>query len=293
MRARRARRGAGLGLVLSLIFAADGAGALPPVWTVRGERGQLVLFGSIHLLPRGVNWRPAALDAALVRAAALWFELPIDQKTDETALRLADRRGRLAPGDSLWARLNPGQRDSVERAAASVDIAPAALTPLRPWRAELALSLAQDARDGALAAAGVEAQIQNDAPPSADRHALERVEQQIGFLAGGAEGEQIASLEETAREMTTDPDLYGRTVREWLAGDLAGLRRDDLDPLKTAAPAAYRRLIVERNRRWAPVLARLARAPGVTVVVVGVGHLIGPEGLPALLRARGLVVDGP
>jgi uncharacterized protein YbaP (TraB family) len=29
------------------------------------------------------------------------------------------------------------------------------------------------------------------------------------------------------------------------------------------------------------------------VVVVGVGHLIGPGGVPALLRERGFSVDGP
>ena len=32
---------------------------------------------------------------------------------------------------------------------------------------------------------------------------------------------------------------------------------------------------------------------GLTVVVVGVGHLVGPGGLPAMLRARGFKVEGP
>ena len=57
----------------------------------------------------------------------------------------------------------------------------------------------------------------------------------------------------------------------------------------------YERLIAGRNRHWAETAApSAAEAPGeTTVVVVGVGHLVGPEGLPALLRGRGLEVEGP
>lgn len=281
-------------LVGTLALALARAQAQPAMWTVHGPRGEVVLFGSVHLLPGGLDWRPAALDRALARADDLWFELPRDQATDDDAFRLTLSQGALPRGDSLWAHLTPSQRDRVERAAAGVGLAPAILAPLRPWMAELTLSLAEDARAGAVAAEGVEARLQADAPPAAHRHALETVRQQVGFLAGSRLADQIASLDETAREMIADGDLYPRLVRDWMAADLVAIQRDALDPLATAAPAIYRRLIVDRNRRWARLLARVAREqPGVTVVVVGAGHLAGPGGVPALLRADGLRVEGP
>ncbi len=278
----------------TLILAFGQAHGQPAVWTVKGQHGEVVLFGSVHLLPGGLDWRPAALDRDLARADNLWFELPLDQATDDDARRITLRQGALPPGDSLWAHLTASQRARVERAATGVGVPPAVLTPLRPWMAELTLSLADDARTGAVAAQGVEARLQADAPPTARRHALETVRQQVGFLAGAALGDQIASLDETAREMTVDGDLYARIVREWMAADMDGLQRDALDPLISSAPAIYRRLIVDRNRRWARVLARVVKDDrGVTVVVVGAGHLVGPAGVPALLRARGLRVEGP
>jgi uncharacterized protein YbaP (TraB family) len=266
----------------------------PAVWIIHGPHREVVLFGSVHLLPGGLDWRPPALDRALARADDVWFELPLDQATEEDARRLTFRKGALPVGDNLWAHLTAAQTDRVEQAAADVGLPRAVLTPLRPWMAELTLSLAEDARAGALAAEGVEQRLQADAPPAARRHALESVRQQVDFLAESRLGDQIASLDETAREMTADGDLYARIVRDWMAADVMAIQHDALDPLASSAPAIYRRLIVDRNRRWARRLAQLAKGQrGVTVVVVGAGHLVGPAGVPSLLRARGLLVEGP
>ncbi len=285
------RRAAVLAVALSLLAGA--ARAAPPVWTIHGSRGVVVVFGSVHLLPKGLDWRPPALEDALARAGDLWFELPIDQATDAAAARLTNRLGRLPPGDSLWSHVTADQHARLEAAAEIVGLDPRILTPLRPWMAEIALELAADTRSGGLVSEGVETRIQDEAPSGARRHGLETAAQQIGFLAGSAPADQIASLDETARQLIADGSTYDRTVRAWMAGDIVGLRRDDLVPLEAVAPAIYRRLIAERNRRWARIIRRLARNPGVTVVVVGAGHLIGPDGVPALLRADGLVVDGP
>ena len=280
------------GVVAALV--AGGARSQPAMWTVHGGRGEVVLFGSVHLLPPGLSWRSPALDRVLARAGDIWFELPISQATDDAARRLIAREAPLPKGDTLWAHLAPAQAERVRRAAAEVGLDPDAFTALRPWMAEITLSLAEDARYGARATEGVEARLQADAPPTARRHALETVRLQVAILAGAPLPDQVASLDESAREVIEGGDLYDRTLRAWLVGDLAQVAHEDLDPLAAAAPVVYRRLIVDRNRRWAEILSRVARGTrGLTLVVVGAGHLIGPAGVPALLRAQGLAVDGP
>ena len=52
----------------AVLALAGPARADPPMWVVRDADSELVLFGSVHLLPPGLAWRTAALDAALGRA---------------------------------------------------------------------------------------------------------------------------------------------------------------------------------------------------------------------------------
>ena len=276
-----------------VLFAAPAALAKPPVWVVHAGATKIVLFGSIHLLPAGLDWRPPELDAALAEASELWFELPIDAATNEEAAQQSLVRGALPKGKSLIAMMTPDQARHLVDAGVSLNCAPEALDRMQPWMADLTLSIAEDARVGASASDGVEGQVQASTPLTTRRRAFETASQQIGFLAGTPVKDQIASLNWTVSEIQQDPTSYRRVVDEWMSGDLAGLEHDALDPLRQVSPKLFARLIAARNRHWASVLQARLKQPGSVVVVVGVGHLIGPGGVPALLRAKGYQVDGP
>ena len=291
----RLRVFAALGLACAVALGqTGGALAKPPVWIVRSHGARLVLFGSIHLLPAGLDWRSAALDDALASADALWTELPLTVDADNEGDRAATRRGRLPPGESLLTMLGPDQAQKLRRIATRLHLSIDALDQMQPWMAEVTISVADDAADGASAFNGVEDQIQAIVPLTARRGSFETADEQIDFLAGAPLNDQVASLGWAMHEVEDDPATYRRAVDEWMGADLAGLERDALDPLRRISPVLYRRLIADRNHRWARSMRRLFGRPGeTTVVVVGVGHLIGPDGLPTLLRAEGLKVDGP
>ena len=56
---------AGAAFVLALILAPAAATALPPVWVIKDKDSTITLFGSVHVLPPGVDWRPSTLKSAL------------------------------------------------------------------------------------------------------------------------------------------------------------------------------------------------------------------------------------
>jgi len=289
---RRMSRVASLVLAAVTILsalAARPAAAEPAMWTIRDSDSTIVLFGSVHLLPEGLKWRTPALDAALAAADDIWFETPTEG--GESAM-LARRYGTLPAGDSLTARLTPKGRERLERLADRYGLSPAALDGSRPWLVDLTLSVAALVAEGAIADAGVERTLA-DAAPGAKRRYFETPEEQIGFLAGAPEADQLLSLEETLRQLDEEPTVFAELIRAWVQGDQAGLERLGVTPIRKLSPVLYERLLAGRNRRWAEAIIERLAGSGESVIVVGAGHLTGPDSVPALLRAKGIRVEGP
>lgn len=278
---------------IAALFAATAAQAQPPVWVVRDHDSELVLFGSVHVLPKGLAWRPPALLRALQSADDLWFELPIDATTEADAARVASEKGVLPPGQSLFTLLAEPDSKRLVKVARDYGVEPALLDRLQPWLAEVALTAAAYRKGGAAGDDGVEKAVAADAPASAERRAFETPEEQIAILADTPRHEQIASLTQTIEDMESAPDEYATLVRAWMDGDLAALDREALQPMRKTSPGLFRRLVTERNQRWTAALDARLKGRGRTVVVVGVGHLIGPGGVPQRLRALGYQVEGP
>ena len=147
-------------------------------------------------------------------------------------------------------------------------------------------------QQGASVDSGVE-RILAGAAPTAARKAFETSTQQIAFFADAPLADQLASLEDTLEQLDEDPGFYDRLIAAWARGDTAALVTMGLTPMKQVSLYLYDQLIVQRNRRWADTIASRMAGSGETVIVVGVGHLVGPDSVPALLRARGFTVEGP
>jgi uncharacterized protein YbaP (TraB family) len=292
MNAFRWARTAGLGL-LAAALAATAVLAKPPLWVVRDHDSEMVLFGSVHVLPPGLDWEPAPLRRALAGADDVWFELPVDPVTEAQTAQLAVQLGGLPPDKSLFKLLSADDAARLARVAAAYDTSPMLLDRLQPWLAEIVLADAAYRRAGADTGSGVEQALAAQVPPGARRRAFETPEAQLKIFAETPRGEQVASLRQTLKDLETDPGEYAELIKAWMAGDVAGLDREALVPMRQASPDFFRRIVTDRNAAWLTALRTRLKGHGRTVVVVGVGHLVGAGGLPARLRALGYSVQGP
>lgn len=97
--------------------------------------------------------------------------------------------------------------------------------------------------------------------------------------------DQLENLDETTAKGEALADAYEN-------GDLPTVEAATFDPAEMRRfPLVYRRLFDDRNRRWLPTLETVLRRHHA-FVAVGLGHLIGQNGLLRLLAAKGYRV-GP
>ena len=282
----------------ALAGTATFARADPPLWRVIGPHAQVDLFGSIHLLSDATHWRTPALEAELAKADAVWFEIPLGAAAQADAVAMLQAKGLLPAGQTLSGLLSPALNARVLALAAKEGLAPAVLERMKPWLAELELTIVFYQRQGYREDLGVESQIDAAAPAGAPRGAFETLAEQVDLFADAPVADQVASIKETLDEIDADPGIFNRAADAWRRGDVKGVEREVIAPMRKEDEALYRRVLVDRNRRFAARIEQMVQGGqpqgGKRVfVVVGVGHLVGPDGVPAMLRRDGLKVEGP
>ncbi|HEY9218651.1 MAG TPA: TraB/GumN family protein, partial [Phenylobacterium sp.] len=96
---------AGVSIGLGL---AGPAAAAPAMWVVRDADSEIFLFGTMHALKPGLDWRTPAYDAAYAKAKAVWFEAEADP-IDPAQIRDLIARYGVDPDQPLSRKLSARQ----------------------------------------------------------------------------------------------------------------------------------------------------------------------------------------
>ena len=258
----------------------------PALWEVTGANGeQAWLLGTIHALPEPVNWRSAEVDRALNGSDRLLLE--VAAIGDGTATRAVFQRLASSPGlPPLVQRLPPQARPALQRILADQGADPAQLDGLETWAATLSLN--QLLADTDNAANGIDRAILRAAPGKRIDE-FEGAERQFAIFDTLPEADQRAMLLATVSGAADAGAETARLAVMWSNGEVAGMAEATRSGL-LADPELRQALLTGRNQAWATSLQQRLRKGERPLVAVGAAHLVGPEGLPALLAAQGWTV---
>jgi uncharacterized protein len=261
------------------------------LWKVEAPGGAVAyLLGSLHVLAADSYPLPAAIEKAFAESKTLVEEVDLDEISDPLAMMGALAKAMLTDGQTLDKIVAPSTYDDVKKRADDVGLPMLALDRMKPWLVAVTLMAPTLQSAGFKPEFGVDRHFFDRARERGmKRQALETVAYQLDRFDAMPLPVQEALLKTTISDLDTQVNDVKQMVRAWSAGDVAAVEKLTLTSFKDS-PELYKRLLVERNQNWVPHVEKCLAGNAGCFVVVGAAHLVGRDGLPALLAKKGLKV---
>jgi uncharacterized protein YbaP (TraB family) len=290
-RCTRNRRLVSLVLFLSALFVPALAHAEPAIWVVKGPHATVYLFGTIHALQKGDVWHSPKIDAAIQQSQTLWLEIPnVDEAASMQPLIMQLGTDQAHP---LSTKLTPDQMAKLTKAANSVGLpgGEAMFETFKPWLAAITLSIAPLMQAGYDPSTGVEIELKPEfVKANKPVKGFETAEQQMHYFADMPEKVQIDFLSSELDDFDTAIDKFKQMLAAWSAGDTDALDKLNNADFRDKYPDLFQILVVKRNQKFTAQIQDLLKGDGVSFVAIGAGHLVGKDGVPAMLEKQGYKV---
>ena len=201
------------------------AGPKPALWRVADKDTIIYLFGTIHLLPKGLQWRTPALDAAIAASDTLYLET--DLGSDVMASAQTMMKMGVSPGlPPIAQRLPPEKRDAFRKAVTETGVPEQALDRMETWAAALTLLALNFRKMGLDPEAGVERGLASSYNVTKKPvRGLETVEQQFGYFDSLSEPAQRALLVSMIDDPAQANSEFQAMLNAWKSGDTDAIAR--------------------------------------------------------------------
>ncbi|KJF96613.1 polysaccharide biosynthesis protein GumN [Photobacterium angustum] len=269
-------------MLVLLPFISHHAFAEPIVWKIYDTQRQFYVLGSIHAGEEDMFPLPKAFLTQWKDADALIVEANILTQSTSTVKQYQP--------PLTHEKLNSKQLKTLQTITTSLQLPYEHLIAQPPWLTATYLQLALAKQQNLSTDQGIDYVLlkraqQQDLPIKA----FETVEHQLNLLQNLPENGTNMLLETINNWQQTEQALKC-LVNVWKQGDsqkFAELFNDtQFDPETNDA------LIFSRNRQWAKTLSESEDyQSGRFMIVVGAFHLIGEQGLPALMEKEGFTVE--
>jgi uncharacterized protein YbaP (TraB family) len=260
------------------------------LWSVRSGSGTIYLLGSIHLLKADAYPLAAAIEQAYSASQKIVFETDLEAMTDPNVQKQMLGLGLYPEGQNIYQNLSEDTLNSLKKKMAELGLPMQQFAQFKPWFIALTLATLELMRQGYDPNFGIDMHFLKRAKEDGKELGyLEPVEYQINLLGKMNKGDQDSLLSQTLKEMDIVAKLAADIIASWKRGDAK-----NLDKLMNKSFEGYpnirERLLVKRSRQWVSQIEKLIKADKKVLVIVGAGHLVGPDSVVDILKKKGYSV---
>lgn len=266
----------------------------PALWKVKGAKGTVYLFGTVHVMKKDVHWETAKIKEALDSSGTLWLEIA-DTGTDAMAqLRPVVMSLGMDAAHPLSTKISKDDVGKLDAAMKTMGASEAALEPMQPWLVFMTLSILPTVQAGYDPTSGIDHMLQVEATAAKKPiKGFETGEQQMHVLADMPQEQQVAMLHQELAELPEGVKKTNEMVAAWEHGDVEKIAAMENDEERAKNPALYQRLLVNRNIAISGTIAGMLKDPatGTVFVAIGAAHLAGPDSIQKMLEKDGYVAE--
>jgi hypothetical protein len=261
------------------------------LWKVHAGTKVLYLAGSVHALGADSYPLSAAYESAFAAAGTLVEEINLAEAEQLAAAPMLLAKGIYTDGRTFDGVVAKDTATLVAGRLKDTGIPPEMIRMMKPWMVMLMITAFEAQKAGLDAALGLDKYFFDKAKAAGKPVvALETAESQIDRFDQMPESLQEQMLRSTLTELEVQRNSIAAMIGAWRRGDAATLEKMALSSFD-GYRGAYTSLIVERNNNWMPQLEKCLARTTPCMVVVGAAHLLGSDGLLALLQRKGYRVE--
>lgn len=281
---------AGIALMPVAAQAESAKVGAPLMWVVKDADSTVYLLGSIHLLKPDMQWQDARIITAMAQSREMWLE--IANLDDQAAAGQAFLKHAINPKGNLTEGMSEADIARLNLALDQHGIPMAQARNLKPWAVGLLITVKSMVDAGYDPNSGVDKTLLDQAKAAGKPvKGFETIEQQMGFFGSFDEETSRQFLIDVLNQEEEGKALLETMLTAWYTGDEATLEKIFTEEMMVKTPKLYDVLLKGRNRNWVPQIEQILSGSGTSLIVVGTGHLVGPDGVPTLLKAKGIRVD--
>jgi uncharacterized protein YbaP (TraB family) len=265
--------------------AAPAQAVHPALWKVADEDTTIYIFGTVHILPKGIDWFNGKIEQAFDASQLLVTEITGGDRLTMQALVMD--KAMLTDGQTLRDLLSEEERTAYENALTTLGVRLSAFDAFEPWYASVELSTLPLMQEGFAGENGVEELLHARASENGvPQEGLETAEYQLSLFYTLPLHVQKNYLAEIISELPNIKTQLRAMIEAWKSGNADELAR--LINSSQSDPVLIDRLLTSRSKTWALWVAERLDEPGTVFLAVGAAHIVGEGSLQDQLAMAGI-----